>query len=221
MRTFALSDIHGNNALFRTALKEVSIAKEDRLIIVGDVINKGGESKGVLDTIMQLRQRGFDVRCLLGNHEQLLLNAIDDPRALEAWFANGGAVTTKSFGVESIVDIPSEYIGLIRSFELIHETEDFVFAHAAVNMKIDDPYSDLKTILSERSPYEFLDESWLRNRKLIHGHTPTKQDQIEASIQNREKVICIDNGTYLDRPNYGSQCILQLETFEVRFVEKG
>lgn len=220
MRTFVLSDIHGNNKLFRKALKKVRLKKEDRLIIIGDFIDRGFDSKGVLDTLLLLRQHGFEIICLLGNHEQLFLNALKDENEYNKWILNGGDKTLSSFLTSSIEKIPTKYIELIKGFDLYFESEKFVFAHAGINMKIENPFSDIKTLLWERKPEKYFDELWLGDRIFIHGHSPTNQIEIQTSIQEKKKIICIDNGTFLNKEHYGSQCILQLENFKVNFINE-
>lgn len=220
MRTFVLSDIHGNNKLFRKALKTVHLKKEDKLIIIGDLIDRGFDSKGVLDTIILLREHGFNVKCLLGNHEQLFLNALQDRTQLNKWLLNGGDKTLSSFLTSSVEKIPPKYIKLIKEFDLFYEIEEFIFVHATLNMTIDDPYSDIHTILWERDSKKYFDESWLADRILIHGHNPTNQNVIIESILNKEKILCIDNGTYLNEQHFGSQCILQLDNFKVNFINE-
>ena len=219
MRTFVISDIHGNNKLFRKALKKVSLKKIDQLIIIGDLIDRGNDSKGVLDTIFLLKEHGFKVKCLLGNHEQLFLNAVEDDKELNKWLINGGDKTLSSFLTSTTKRIPNKYIDFIKSLELYYETRNFVFAHAAINMKIENPYSDKEVLLWERNPEKHLDRKWLNGRILIHGHNPTNEDEIRKTVENRNAIIGIDNGTFLNKDKHGSQCILQLENFELNFVK--
>jgi serine/threonine protein phosphatase 1 len=219
MRTFAISDIHGNNELFRKALKAIGLKKVDKLIILGDLIDRGPDSKGVLDTIILLLENGFNLDCLIGNHEQMFLDAKLNTNNLNQWLINGGDKTLSSFLTGSIEKIPSKYYNLINGFKYFFEHENCIFVHAALNMKIEDPFSDIDTILWERNPIEYVDEIWLGHRKLIHGHNPQSQKEILRAIENNEKVICIDNGAYMSKSGYGSVCVMQLETLNVRFLK--
>lgn len=218
MRTFVISDIHGNNVAFRKALKHVKLKKTDRLIILGDFIDRGEDSKGVLDTILLLKDHNFDLVCLKGNHEQMLLDAFDNVNNLNSWLKNGGEKTLLSFLTSSINKIPSKYIDLIKSFTYYYENDNFIFVHASLNMTIENPFTDIETILWEREPFKYYDESWIKNRKLIHGHSPTAQNIITSSIENKSKIICIDNGSFLKREEYGSICILELENYKYNFI---
>lgn len=218
MRTFVISDIHGNNVAFRKALKHVKLKKTDRLIILGDFIDRGEDSKGVLDTILLLKEHNFDLVCLKGNHEQMLLDAFDNVNNLNSWLKNGGEKTLLSFLTSSINKIPSKYIDLIKSFSYYYENENFIFVHASLNMTIENPFTDIETILWERESFKYYDESWIKNRILIHGHSPIAQNVIASSIENKNKIICIDNGSFLKREEYGSICILELENYKYNFI---
>lgn len=197
----------------------MDLKKEDRLYILGDLIDRGVDSKGVLDTVTGLIEEGFDIICLMGNHEQMLLGASQNISHLGRWLLNGGEATLASFGVSSIKKIPHKYLSFIASFQYFIETEYFVLAHAAVNMNIEDPLMDIDTLLWERNPESYLNLDWLGERKLIHGHTPTSRGEILSTIEADEQIICIDNGSFVKRRDYGSLCVLHLETFKVAFIE--
>jgi len=219
MRVFVLTDIHGENELFRKALKEIGLKKTDKLILLGDLIDRGNNSKGVLDTIILLLDNGFDVTCLIGNHEQMFLDAFEDLNKLNLWLMNGGDKTLSSFLTSSIEKIPPKYIKLLKSFKYYHEYELYILVHAAVNMKIENPFSDLKTLVWERNPLEYLDKNWLKNRRLIHGHNPTIQSKIKEAIINGSSVISIDNGVYMDKEGYGSMCVFELTNKDLKFIK--
>ncbi|WCC43994.1 hypothetical protein PJW08_09265 [Tenacibaculum finnmarkense] len=86
-------------------------------------------------------------------------------------------------------------------------------------MKIQDPFSDIETILWERKPQELLNEKWLGNRIIIHGHTPQKKTAIIRQLN--EKIIGIDNGNYLNTENdYGSLTILELGLMKIKFINE-
>jgi serine/threonine protein phosphatase 1 len=219
MRTFVISDIHGNNEVFRKSLKQVALKKSDKLILLGDLIDRGNDSKGVLDTVLLLQENGLDVECLMGNHEKMLLEALANSSNLTQWLLNGGDKTLSSFLTSSIEKIPSKYIEFIKTFKYHKEYNGFILVHAALNMKIENPYSDLQTLLWERDPFKFFDKDWLANRKLIHGHNPQSRDSIINSIEKGDNILCIDNGAYLKKENYGTVCVLQLETLQTNFIK--
>lgn len=217
-RTFAISDIHGNRNAFRKALDEIGLQKSDQLILIGDLIDRGVDSKGVLDAVLSLRQDKFDVVCLRGNHEEMLLDALRDPLQDYRWLMNGGKECLASFGVDSVEKIPLEYIDLINSFQYYHQTEKYIFVHAALDMQLADPFADTHTMLWSRDQKRLLNTDWLGKRVLIHGHTPTHENVITDSVFEMNRIICIDNGSYFQKEGYGSLCVLQLDNFKARFV---
>jgi serine/threonine protein phosphatase 1 len=218
MRIFVLTDIHGKNELFRKALKEIALKKTDKLILLGDLIDRGEDSKGILDTIFLLLEHGFNITCLMGNHEQLFLDAFLNVNNFNLWVLNGGDKTLSSFLTSSIEKIPTKYIELIKSFKYYYEFEQYILVHAALNMKIDNPFSDIKTLVWEREPLKFLDSEWLNDRKLVHGHNPMSQDEILFSLNNNESIISIDNGVYMKKKGFGTMCVLELKSFKIKFI---
>src|SRR5450631_145864 len=109
-RRFVIGDIHGCQTTLQAMVEEALQLKEtDTLYLLGDYIDRGPDSKGVLDYIMQMRESGYDVQALKGNHEELMLNAVADPTECYIWFGNRGRSTMREFGVETPEDIPQRY----------------------------------------------------------------------------------------------------------------
>src|SRR5690606_20853817 len=110
--------------------------KNDTLFILGDLIDRGKDSKGVLDTVFLLLEHGFDVRCLRGNHEQMLLDSFTSVSDKVNWMRNGGKETLKSFMTSELEKIPSKYIEFLESLNFYFNYQNYIFVHAAINMKI-------------------------------------------------------------------------------------
>jgi Calcineurin-like phosphoesterase. len=105
-RLFAIGDIHGCFYQFRELVEErIRIRKDDKVVLAGDFIDRGTRSKEVLDYIIELQNNGFDIIPLIGNHESMLLDALDNESHLLKWILNGGAVTLKSFGISTLRDL--------------------------------------------------------------------------------------------------------------------
>lgn len=219
MRVFVVSDIHGNDELFRRSLKKVRLKKSDKLFILGDIIDRGKDSKAVLDTILLLIDSGFDVECIKGNHEQMFLDSFTDNNIFNKWMLNGGDRTLMSFLTNSIHKIPNKYVSFIKSFKNYIQYDNFILVHAALNMNINNPFLDIETMLWERKPEDFLNKEWLRQRKVIHGHTPKSKEYIINSINDNYPIICIDNGSFLNRDNYGSLAIMDLTNLNIEFIK--
>lgn len=220
MSTFVISDIHGNDKLLRKALKSVKLKKTDKVILLGDVIDRGPQSKEVLDTILLLLNNGFEIISIKGNHEDMFLKAFEDDSSLYHWLKNGGEETLLSFLTSSIDKIPKMYIDLIKSFPNYYLHENFILVHAGLNTKIDKPFEDLETIFWTRNAKDLLSDVWDKEKFIIHGHTPVNKETIMADVDNKENVIGIDNGVYFKQQGFGSLSILNLETLELRFIDE-
>jgi serine/threonine protein phosphatase 1 len=218
MSTYVMTDIHGKKALFLKALQVIDLQPSDELIILGDVIDRGEDSKGVLDALIHLKAQGRQITCLFGNHEQMLLDAFLSEQHLKLWLHNGGHATLNSFQAASIGEIPPMYLNFVKGFRYYLERDQHLFVHAALNMKIEDPFQDLQTIIWERKPENLLDREWLGNRKLVHGHTPVARSTIKASHQSDALLFNMDNGVYLKKEDYGALCILELENNRLSFI---
>ena len=127
-RRFAISDIHGcSKTLIKLVLDEIKLTKSDELYLLGDYINKGPDSKGVIDFIFELRNSGYNVQCLRGNHEQYLLDGLEFSWEEIAFKNRGGKETLASFGVEDIHKIPQKYLDFISALPFYIETEKISF----------------------------------------------------------------------------------------------
>jgi serine/threonine protein phosphatase 1 len=211
-RTIVIADIHGCNRTLRHLIFEVvRLKKHDTLYLLGDMIDRGLDSKGVIDTIIELQTSGYDVRAIRGNHEQLLLTYMLDPRYenLAIWLANGGDATLQSYGV----DTPEELVELLRflnSLPLYRTTDSHIFVHAGMDFKRDDPFSGEDAILWKRGGD--VNEAKLNGRVLVSGHTPQSLLQIRRSLGRPH--IRLDNGCVQGgpKPRLGNLVALELES---------
>lgn len=219
MRLIVVADIHGNDEKFRKALKSVSLKKTDKLVLLGDLIDRGNKSKDVLDTILLLKDNGFEnIVYIRGNHEQMLLDSIENEDKEYIWIKNGGDKTLQSFRVNFPNQIPQIYIDLIKSSILYYEYEDYLFVHAGLNFEINEPLNDLHSLLWIRemslSKYS---ESKFSSKKIIHGHTPIERDKIIENFSDF-KILNLDNGIYLKKEDYGTLTIADLTNKNILFI---
>ena len=172
MQTYAIGDIHGCHSQLVYMLDKIDAHSDGaphRIITLGDYIDRGPDSRQVLDTLM-LRP---DIVTLRGNHEQMLLDVLDfpdHPYAADDFLHNGGWQTLQSFGVGSVYQIPLRYIDFMRSTVLWTEDEFRYFVHAGIDpakaMNNQDP-NDLMWIRDV-----FLDHTADFCKYVVHGHTP-------------------------------------------------
>lgn len=180
-RQFAISDIHGCAKTFRKLVLEIiNLSKEDTLYLLGDYINKGPDSKSVIDFIFELQQSGYKVKCLRGNHEQYLLDGLIYSWEEIAFLGRGGRETLRSFGVENVHQVPSTYLKFFQSLPFYFEIKNYILIHAGLNFDLDDPYKDDFSMLNIR--HMEVDLKKTGNKKIIHGHVPQSYLDIENAL---------------------------------------
>ena len=218
MRRFAISDIHGCNATFKALLEKIDFRKEDILFLLGDYVDRGPDSRGVIDYIWQLQEEGYQVHCLVGNHEIMLLQAIE---AKYDHF-HGLVETVQSFDVTRAADIPKKYTHWIKNLPIYIEIEGYLLVHAGFNFREADPLSDKESMVWIRDWYQDIDKEWLAGRIIVHGHTPTPKDDIKLNLKNLDHtpVLDIDAGCVFEHKKYGYLCALNLDDQSLTFLKK-
>jgi serine/threonine protein phosphatase 1 len=226
-RVYAVGDIHGRLDLLQKLWTMIEADAEGAalhkvVIFVGDYVDRGRDSKGVIDFLLQAKLKGGEVICLRGNHDQSVLDFIADANFYRAWRPYGAPETLLSYGVmpprfddqeglektrmEFVQKCPPEHIGFFQNLSYSHFVGGYMFAHAGAKPGIP---------LEEQDPYDLL---WIRDEFLnsrhsfekvvVHGHTP--QD-VAARRTNR---IGIDTGAYAT----GCLSAVVLEGTECRFL---
>ncbi len=211
-RQIAIGDIHGCAKTFEKLLLEVvGLTKNDILYLLGDYINKGPDSKGVLDFIFKLKNDGFQVNCLRGNHEQYLIDGLASRWEEFTFKVRGGEETLKSFGVKSTNDIPKNYLDFIQALPFYFELKKHLLVHAGLDFNLSDPYADNDSMLNIREMT--VDLKRTGGRKIIHGHVPISISAIEKSLKDGLNHISIDGGcVYHQIPNLGNLVALDLDS---------
>lgn len=178
---YVIGDIHGCNKTLNALLNKIGPTEDDHLFFLGDYIDRGSDSKGVLNTIMKLKIK----TCLLGNHEDMMIDALihNRPHAFDMWAHNGGRTTISSYGGK----IDKEHLSfLCKECGLIIDHHGFYMTHAGID-PINPMDCDRDFYLWDRGSSPPID-----GKILIVGHTPKKLKQIEASLSTKK--IYLDNG---------------------------
>lgn len=220
MRKFAISDIHGHLATFKALLKKIEFSKQDQLFLLGDYIDRGPDSKGVIDLIWELQEEGYQIHCLKGNHEETMQKSLHDSELHSNWLFYGGDKTLESFGVSNLHQVPQRYWDFFESLPLYHEVDQYILVHAGINFDVPHPFEAKHSLLWIRDWYDDINYEWLRDRIVIHGHTPVPHDLIKLSIniKSTRQVIDIDNGCFVTwKPKMGKLCALELDTLVTYF----
>ncbi len=214
-RLFAIGDIHGcYESLCELIEHKIEIKKSDRLVFLGDYIDRGNQSRKVIDYIIELQKKDFDIITLIGNHESMLLNALDNDEFLSAWIQNGGSTTLRSFGIRSLKHLDRLYIDFFKALQYYYLINSFLFVHAGFNDKISNPFEDkYHMIWSRREDYT---NPILIDKIIIHGHTPVTELSCKQDIKNNNHVINIDTGcVYADIEGYGRLSAFELYSREL------
>ena len=228
-KRWVIPDIHGYVNTLKALIEEkIRPSRSDELYFLGDYIDRGPDSRAVIDYIRELENTGYAVTALKGNHEDFLVELYDaeiqlkNPwfltfadRKKKSWNDIGGKATLKSFGIHSLKDIPAGYIDWMRNLKYFVSLEKFILVHAGLNCLIDDPFTDTRSMLWLRD-YEIIPEK-TGNRKIIHGHVPVSLEFIDLSLKNSYyKFIDLDNGPYLaGKEGYGNLVALELTNMEM------
>ena len=209
-RLFAIGDIHGCLDSFRKLVEDkIKISNKDKLVLLGDYIDRGKQSKEVIDYIIELQQKGFDIIPLIGNHESMLLDAVDNDELYPKWIQNGGSETMESFKINSLKEIDQRYIDFFKGLRFYYSLNNFLFVHAGFNDEIINPFADkYHMIWTCRKKYS---NPILRDKIIIHGHSPISESSCKKRIQENDPVINIDTGcVYSDKIGYGSLSAIEL-----------
>lgn len=165
--------------------------------MLGDYIDRGFKIREVVDYIIRLIESGYNVTPLTGNHEQMLLGSYDDPGMLPLWFYNEGQTTLESFGINDVRNLGWKYLQFFRSLKFYERVGDFYFVHGGFNDRIEDPFSDLETMIWESRPvYE---NPVFRGKTIIHGHRPKILEYTQEMVKTKAQVIPIDTGCVYGR----------------------
>jgi len=189
-KTFIVGDIHGCLDMLRRLMDKIPWRPEkDRLIFLGDFIDRGKNSKGVVDYVLDLRRTCAQIDCLVGNHEILLLDYVDgNDRGL--YFLNGGWSTLESYRAGNPEGdgelIPPDHIAFYRSLQTYLELEDYYVVHAGFRPGVEIEKQVLEDMTWIREPFIYSDYDF--GKRVIFGHTPFREPLV---LENK---IGLDTG---------------------------
>jgi len=216
-RFFAIGDIHGcYKTLKHLLFEELKIEKDDRIIFLGDYIDRGPNSKKVIKLILKLEFDGYDVDKLMGNHEIMLLNSIKSPIAYSNWLKYGGKETLESFDILHPNKLKAKYLAFFKNLSYFKIFKDNIFVHGGLNFKLNNPLEDLDSMLIIRNTE--VHSNKIGDRKIIVGHTPSTIKEIKKSLSSDR--ILLDGGcVYKDRKEYGHLVALEIYSKKLFFVK--
>lgn len=216
MRRYAIGDIHGGARTFRALLERLQLQPDDRVFLLGDYIDRGPDSKGVLDTIFELLASGHNVLPIRGNHDDMLLQTVNGYHDDYAWhwMKSWGEVTLQSFGVQNPEELPARYLHLLEQMPYLRLEDDFVLVHAGLDMTAADPLTGSSPLAMTWGETRAIDASRLGGRRLVTGHHPFPLPVIVDSLQSSH--IYLDNGAFTGlQPEYGNLAALDLDIMQL------
>jgi serine/threonine protein phosphatase 1 len=206
-KTFVVGDIHGCLGVLKRLIDKIPWdPSKDRLIFIGDYIDRGEDSRGVIEYVVTLTKNSQKVQCLIGNHEQALFDYLSG-NDTQTYILNGGGATLISYDrVRRNKDdplIPPEHLDFFSSLLPMVELDDYYIVHAGFRPHIPIENQELSDMLWIRN--EFLLSEYDFGKVVIFGHTPFNNPVV---MKNK---IGIDTGAV-----YGNR-LTCLELPEIRF----
>lgn len=174
-QTYAIADLHGRFDLLEEAIRIVMEHADQpgTLVTLGDYIDRGPESRQIIERLMAGLSGGWRLVCLKGNHEDMMVETLSAPLHPSWWIGNGGGATLLSYGHDPDGDyqpsvVPAEHIAWLDNLPLVHVDKHRVFVHASVDPTIPLDEQSEQTLLWNLYPDGFsLGHS---DRHVVHGH---------------------------------------------------
>lgn len=208
-RVYAVGDVHGCldqlNRLMESIDRDLTLRPSpSKLIFLGDLVDRGPNSAGVLERILDGGVPTDECVCLMGNHEEAMLECLDGSEASYAkWLQQGGLQTMESYGLtrqdlcnksfdlarSMRVLIPSTHGHFIRSFKNYETAGDYLFVHAGIRPGIPTDHQSRRDLRWIRSG--FLQHKGEHGMMVVHGHTPMSR------VERHRNRIAVDTGCYV------------------------
>ena len=210
-RIYAIGDIHGRLDLLQQLRAQIrrdaaaAGAGRQVLVYLGDYVDRGMQSREVIDLLLEQPLEGFEEVHLLGNHEDTMQRFLDEIAVGSNWLHYGGNMTLRSYGIqvptgevdqvqmerlqqELRTQLPVRHLAFLKSLRLSYEIGDYFFVHAGVRPGVPFAAQHPEDLIWIRD--EFLTSRQEHGKRVVHGHSISEEVQVEA---NR---IGIDTGAY-------------------------
>lgn len=193
-RVFIIGDIHGCLDMLKRLMDKIKWRPEkDRLIFLGDYLDRGKDPRGVVDFILEISKASPLVQCLTGNHENVFLDFLDGGD-LAMFLLNGGTTTLTSYGIDNLVEgdslIPSDHIDFFQNLLPWIELEDYYVVHAGLRPGVEIERQSIDDLIWIRDPFIYSDYDF--GKKVIFGHSPYNEPLV---MDNK---IGLDTGAVYD-----------------------
>lgn len=196
-RTLAIGDIHGCDFALETLLTKVPPSHNDTVVVLGDVVDRGPNTKRAIDLLLEL-QRTCHLMFILGNHEEMMLEAVRTGEWLDDWLGFGGSETLQSYGGE-VEDVPRKHLDFLSTGLDYVETEAEIFVHAKLEPGV---------------PLELQAPEWLRWERLTgreRPHESGKRVICGHTSQKSGEPLIFTGWVCIDTWVYGDGCLSALD----------
>lgn len=183
-RIIAIGDIHGCSLALEAIIEAIDPTEDDAIITLGDYVDRGPDTPGVLNRLIALR-RHCRLYPLLGNHDQIMMAAVLGQVEPRLWMQMDGDKTVEAYG--SIRDIPPEHMDFLASCELCLETDTHIFMHACYEPRLPLEKQTIETLLWT-GLRDHIPGPHYSGKKAIVGHTSQKN----GKILDAGHIVCID-----------------------------
>lgn len=203
-RIYAIGDIHGCVEQLRDLLQQIAEdaalapatepatgpVTENVLVTLGDYVDRGPDSRGVLEILASGALPGFTRVHLRGNHDAMMLDFLSNPDSGTLWLMNGGDATCRSYGLEPTAlpvelcralrqALPEAHLAFLRSLGLTHVEGDYLFVHAGLLPGRALAEQDPEDLMWIRDPFLYSTED--HGYLVVHGHTPVSRPDRQAN----------------------------------------
>jgi len=184
---YVVGDIHGCCRGLEGLVEYLQPTSSDLFITLGDYIDRGEDSRGVIDLLLELSKTTNWIG-IRGNHEQMLLNVLGGLMKPKPWLDYGGKETLSSYGASNAKNfLPAEHLDFLNSLEDFVETEDFFLTHASYDPAL--PFEQQPPqLLRWQHLHEEIPQPHHSGKTVIVGHTPSRNGE----VLDLGHLVCLD-----------------------------
>jgi len=168
--TYVIPDVHGRYDLLCAGLAEIAAraaGKTSVIVTIGDYVDKGPDSRQVIERLLSGVGEGFSLVALKGNHDAMMVDALRDPARMAAWIAKGGDAALASYGGDPTA-VPQTHIDWLDRLRLMHIDAHRLYVHAGVDPVLPLDRQSEETLLWKRYPTGYA--GGFANLHVVHGH---------------------------------------------------
>lgn len=169
-QTFVIPDLHGRLDLLDGGLAEIAVrskGEKDTIVTLGDYVDKGPTSRGVIERLLSGAGDRFELVTLKGNHDAMMVDALRDDSKMPDWLAKGGDAAMASYE-DSASNVPQAHMQWLDRLRLFHADAHRLYVHAGVDPDVALERQSERTLLWKRYPRGY--PEGFGHRHVVHGH---------------------------------------------------